>query len=481
MSAVNNDPQFNRLVTDGKESNLHRVISAPQAPDHLDDENSLFLPSASVNYRPYFPNEHRDVEPESAVRFGGQATFRIGNEGYGALARMELHVKLPVIGDSAGGVANPHPLDVGYAGAGTFIDWQPYIGELLNGGLEGQVRIQQGTEVLRTYDCEGIHVKRRLCMDNEGSNKRAAYENGVGRLSASTQSELWLVIPVWSQWGTDDTNYNQMFPTQAFGVPTTIKIDIPRLGQLVQTDVAASNLRVVENGSYDTQGNLSTMFMRLHFVVTNTAERVAFANLTLREGGLSYKVMHSVKEAKFLTTTTTAHTVKVPIERSQNPCAFLVAYVRALDDTKAVGETSEADDARIQPRSSGGVIQRPDAFRYLPISAYYLEDSGKRITPVWSPGTWNSSQMGHVNYFPSTPVDEWACIVFTISPTLENHGMGHTNFSASHKPQLVLELPAIDAAVEGAISTREVTLITYERNTWSGESGQQALDYAGTA
>lgn len=475
------DPKKDQLNRDGKESNLARIISAPQAADHLANDATLHSVSGSQNFRPYY-REHRDVEARNAVKFGQKAVFDLGNEGYGLIDRVEVCVKLPKVGDSAAAAATSHPDDAGYGGAGTFMQWQPNMGELMLGGLDGSLRWKHGTETIRSYTPEQIHVKRRLCMDNEGSSKRAVYENSILRLPQTTQNEQYLYIPLWTPWGVDDSNLHGLFPAHAVGVPLTIEADIPSLGQLIQSDVAAANLRVVSSGAFDTTSVIPEIFLRVHYIVTTVAERVAFANLTNQPGGLRYKVLHSLSMQKQLTSTRTAHQFKIDLNLSQNPCVFTVAFVRFQDDTKAVGDnTAEDNDSRGLPRAVGGVIQRPDWTRFLPIDSWHITDGSQQITPTFSSGYYANSAMGHCSLFPSSPPDDLAVISFSHAPIIENHGMGHTNFSASHKPQFVVNLPAIDDALEGAAQTsREIVVMTFERNHFAFEAGQITLDYHGT-
>lgn len=477
--SLNLDPQQNRLNQDGKEGNLSRYITGIQAADHMDDEATLFTLPAERTSRPYY-RDHRDIEFENTPRFGQKGVFKLKNEGYGLVSGLEFVMKLPRLGDNSQPVATAHPDDVGYGGGGNFLRWQRYIGEFMLGGLDGKIAWRHGTEYVRTTTPEELHTKRLLCTDDIGTAKRNVYDNAVLRIEQDADEEVWLYIPLWVPWGIDGISLNHQWPSHATGVPLSCEINFPRLLQCIQTDVAASNVRVITDGAFDNQGTF-TAFIRAHYNVVSVVERNEWANKTFEIGGLANRVLHSVSEQKVTTTQTGAHTVKIDLEASLNPIVFMVASVRMADDNKEVGVAHEAADVRADPRSVGGVIARPDWLRKLPIDAWYLLDNGQRISPVFSSGYYNNSTFGHCSMFPSSaPGPEHAVVSFSWAPYLEEHGLGHQMPTASTKLQLALELPALPTA-EAALTTREVVLHTYERNRVALERGHFRVDYGGTA
>ena len=481
MSGLDYDPRKNQGNQDGRESNFARMMSAPQAAEHLDSEATLFAVKPSQNVRPYFL-EFRDYDAVKEIKFGSKATFKLDGDGWGPVIGVEAVIELPVIGDSDSTAAAPHPDDASYGGSGTDLAWQPSVGELILGGLNGAVTWRHGTEIIKRVTPEEIRAKRLLSFDNEGTAKRTVYDNGVLRVKQKTNAKRYLIVPLWCPWSPDSIEYGQMLPLDAIGQPTTVEIDIPRLTELVQTDIAASKLRVVNDGAFDTNGVIQNFFLRVHHAVLTMAERNAHAEISMQPGGLRYKVMHSLTEQKQLTTTKTAHTVKVKIQRSVNPIVKIVAFVRMAEDAEAVGTTGAVNDARAVPRSIGGVVQRPDWTRWLPINAWYLTDNGTRITPVKSSGYYNNSTIGgHCALFKSTPPGSNVAVhSFSVAPWEERHGLGQFNATACKQLELNLELPEIDASVETSSATdREIVVMTFERNHYYLEAGQQGNDYCG--
>lgn len=477
MSTVLAASDIGRNLPSGKADDevLSLKILSPPDPDFFGDVDSLHMVTASKNFRPYEIGNFVDVDPVSDAKFGQKCKFKIGNEGKGDLLKVEVCITLPKVGDTDSATSGrEHPLDASYAGSGTFINWQPYIGELIMGGINGTVEQKHGTQNLRRYTAEAIHMKRALCHDNESSNKRAAYENAVQRLIQTTQVERQLIVPLWMAHCTDDTNYHQTKPTHALGIDDVVTFDIPTLAELVQTDVAVGKLAGVTSAGFVGQ---PTVFLRLHYVAKEAEERVLSANMTLAEGGLTYQTLHAVGETKKETTNTGAHKLRIPLEATSTPTSFLVVACRLVDDSKKIDEASEGNDTRAQPRSVGGFITRPEWTRWQPINAWDLLDSGTRVRPTTTMSYWTKSQMGHVNYFPSTPTEDFAVIPFNIAPTVENHGMGHTTFTSYKKPELEIHLPAIDSSLEGAVTTRELIVIHFVRSHWNLESGQQSISW----
>lgn len=129
MTTPYQDPQKDKDPTIGLDQRLALAkVGANDAP-FQSDENSLFMPKAATNVRNY-AMVHKDFVPTtgtSTVTHGQYATFKIGNEGMSNLVAAELYIHLPQVLDSAD--TAHHPSVAGYTGAGTYMNWVPFLAE----------------------------------------------------------------------------------------------------------------------------------------------------------------------------------------------------------------------------------------------------------------------------------------------------------------------------------------------------------------
>jgi hypothetical protein len=77
----------------------------------------------------------------------------------------------------------------------------------------------------------------------------------------------------------------------------------------------------------------------------------------------------------------------------------------------------------------------------------------------------NSLLNGHTNYFPGDFGSNIGWCTFTMYPTIENHGLGHTTLNSMNNPRLLIDLPAM-LSTENASATaqRQIDLFYFERN-----------------
>lgn len=456
------DPYESQQLTIGVDQHLALTRAHVLDAFYINEKASQFLPKPATNIRPY-RRMTKDVQPTGSsstlVAFGQNIKFNIGNEGLPNLAAVEIHIELPKIVDS--GAANLHPADGGYAGAATYINWVPYTGERFLGGGGEPLRWRYGTEVLRTYTCEGIHIKRQLTMDAEGTTKAAAYRNAVGALPDTCAAVRRYQIALWMPHAPDEMNNHQLLPVQAFAQEFQISWKVPTISELVNSDIAATANMVVDPAG----SSGPKVFARLHFVVTEKAERGTLANMCLSSEGLGFQTMHIARETPTTVSGAGAQTVTIDLKNSNNPCVFLAFGVRMLDDTAKHGDAG-TNDTHVPARTVGGLVKRHNWTNWHPWESYQLFDGGSAITDKRNYTDWvNSTCAGLSNYFPCDLGTYLGVIPFSDWPTVENHGLGHLSIATCTNPKLKIGLPAIstyDSTEAG--TSRIVDIFYFERN-----------------
>jgi hypothetical protein len=337
-TTANQDPQQDQQMSIGMDQRLMLNQVGPLDPEYWSEEDSQFLPKPAMAVRNYVLATKDVLATNNGtvnVGFNSLVTFKFGNEGTPNLLAAELHIKLPQLGDS--GAANLHPLAGGYAGAGTMLRYVPYVAErVLCGQAQEPARFRFLNETLRAYTSEGLHIKRALCMDTEGTQKRAAYNNSVGAIPDEATNSLRYRLLVWLPHCGDAADKNMLLPVQAFATEFTWTFRIPPLLQLVQSDVAHANIV-----TQPTTTTTPEMFLRLLYVVTEKAERGTFSNLVLSKRGLTYQTLHIGREQPLLVTGNAASTNNViQLRGSVNPCAACCRQRYSsteLDELAAVG------------------------------------------------------------------------------------------------------------------------------------------------
>lgn len=459
MSTYQN-PEKDVQLNVGLDSRLAYNRNGPTDNDFWSEVDSQFMPKPSMNCRNY-TLEERDVQPaglgSATVAFNTLVNIKYGaSEGYPNLYAAQLYMIMPRLVDS--GATNRHPQDALYAGTGTVLQWQPWLAELVYGRAEPATQ-RFSTEIMRKVAADTLHVKRELCHDSNGTSKRVAYSNSVGAVARSAVTETVFRLPLWLPHTTDEPNFHQILPVQAFATEFTCTLKVPRLLELIQSDVTPANIIPDPAASIP----FPQIFARLYYVVTEKAERGNFANMVLSDTGLVYQVMQASKEVAVTTATTTAHTVTQVIRTGQNPTAFIAVIVRYIDDLKAVGDAAQINDTNVPPRAVGGFIQRPRYMNFQPWNWIELRDGGNRVVSRLTMDEWqNCTIKGISNRFPCDLNTNIAVITFTAWPTVENHGLGHCTPTTLNSPTIAVNLPAVASTETGA--SRQVDIIYFERN-----------------
>lgn len=448
-------------MTVGLDQRLALARVTPLDSEFWSETSSQFLPKPFQTIR-NFTRQTTDILPITGTAsspFGQFVTFKFGNEGFPNLYGAELHITLPKLVDS--GAASLHPEEGGYAGTGTYLRWVPYVAERFLAGSGESAKYRFSTETLRSHVAEGMHVKRALCMDTEGTQKRAAYNNCVGAIPDSAVSTTRYRIQLWLPHCTDDVNKNQILPVQAFAQEFQLSFKVPTLLQLIQSDITTSTNIVTSPLNTHPQ-----IFMRLLYLVTEKAERGTFANQVLSAQGLTYMTMHVARETSVTTTgSTAAVSVTIPIKNSANPAAFCAWIVRFTADLMSVGDTSTHADTNVPPRTVGGLIKRPNWTNFLPWDSVCFFDGGNRITDKRGQDDWqNSTVNGFTCFFPGDFSTNIGVHTFTEHPTVENHGLGHISFTAFQSAKMILDLPALPSTESSTAAVRQVDLMYFERN-----------------
>lgn len=454
-------PQQNGTQTIGKDQLLALPRLAVQSAEYLGSVESLNMPAGSIVVRNYVET-YEDVEPASGtVDFNKWITFKYGNEGYSNLVAAEVCFKLPKL-----------------ATTGAFANWIPYVGERLMGDDDNPCRQSHSTETLREYTSTGIHIKRALCQDNEGTSKRAAYTNSVGSATpvlATDNENQWCFVPVHLPWAIDEWEPRQCAPMHAFANEQQLRFKIPELPALVQTDGVPS----VASGSLE-------CFLRLHYVTTEKAERAAFANLTLRQPGLTYMTQHIGRETPSSSLVgNTGGNIDIDVKNQCNPFAFMAFVVRSPDDLKVSGATALFQDAYVPARAALGVVVRPEPTRFLCWDTVQVLDGGNRVTPLMGRDyLLNSYDKGMSRYFPGDIVTEIGFFSACFQPCVENQGLGHADFTALNAPKVRIHLPDLGVGdyehdninVPGK-NERRVDIFYFERNKIHMRNGQMIRVY----
>lgn len=451
-------------LTVGLDQRLAMARAAVQDSDFQSETASQFMPKASQNCRNY-AIVTKDVLPanngSAIVDWNTWVTFKYGNEGYPNLLGAQLMFTLPRLVDA--GAANLHPSDAAYAGAATFIEWQPFIGELLFGKAD-TARQRFSTETLRNLSAEALHIKRALCHDANGTAKRAAYNNSVKALATSAVTPVLPRLPVWLPHSTDDLNVHQIYPVQAFATENMLQFKMPTLLSVVRSDVATTTNIVGDPSSVtNPDGVKPQVFLRLIFAAVEKAERGTFANMVLSDTGLTYQTMHVAREPSFQTTNTAAHTVTIPIKNSTNPNVFIAFVVRYIDDLKSTGDTAQITDTNTPPRAPAGTIRRPNYLNFQEWNAVALHDGGGRIKEKYSKDELQNCVLtGLSQLFPCDIGTKIGVIPFSLWPSVENHGLGHISMTSLVQPTVRIDLPAVSSKETGA--TRQIDLFYFHRN-----------------
>lgn len=475
-------PQQNGSQTLGKDQLLAINRLAVQAPEYMGAVESLNMPAGSVTVRNYVET-HEDVEPVGTVDFNKWVTFKFGNEGFSNLVAAEVCFNLPRIEDSAN---SDHPEDAGgTAGASTFIDWVEYVGERLLGDDDNPLRFSHSTETLREYTSTGQHIRRRLCQDNEGTSKRASYNNAVSATTDHTHFGRAVYVPLHLPWAIDEWETRQCAPLHAFANEQVLKFKIPPLANLLSTDLAVANCVVAS-------GHSLSCFLRLHYVVTEKAERARFASLTMAAPGLSYMTSHIARETPSASLTgNTGGNIDIEIRNQTNPFHFMAFVVRSPDDLKAVGETGLFIDTYPTRRVNAGTgkVQNPQFTRFLEWDSFQIMDGSNRVSPIYSSNYQGVSYFkGIGRYFPCDISTNIGFFSPCFQPAVENQGLGHGDFTSLNKPILRVTVPTLLATnnrtgaadpeyIAAGTNERRVDVFYFERNKIHMRNGQMIRMY----
>lgn len=456
----NDDPYKHEAATASKEQRLAARREGGSDAEFLDDVTSFFIPNTSFSKARPHDVEFVDINPVNDPKFGQQVKFEIGSEGYAGLVALELHIKLPRLANrlTETNGAYFHPEDgAAYTTAGGLVAdilrWVPYVGEQFQGGENDHLTFSFMNTPIRETTVQQIHNKRVLCAHDKATHKYDNYKNAVGAISDESEVPRRYSALLWTPHGVDGIDYSRIIPMHAFSIPLGVSWKVPKIVDLIQTNILAPGTNVValtENGDL---GGQPEVFIRAMYINMEKSERAKLANTVLNEG-LTFKVQQSMTMEKVYVAGDGAKTVEVPLKYAENPVVYMVATVRMVDDTKAVGE--EADHATLDRTFNSNIVQNPDRYNYLPIDSWQLKDANKSLTGKWSAGQWKTSPLGHTNFFPSTPVCDRAVLTFAVRPGNEAHASGHIGFTHMTDPKLVLELPALPAEEAGGTRVVEV-------------------------
>lgn len=458
----------------------YRVL-APQSAEYLHQTDTLHAMRKGYQSFKNYSLGFVDVQPvQTTPTWGQEVEIRYGNEGYGLLVAAELIYAMPELRDSA--ASNKNPADATYAGAATFLNWKPYVGELLCGNPNE--RFEQGiaTTPLRHYRALGIHCKRAVSM-NTYNGERAAYNERVGANPTTHTGGEIIIHDVHLPWAKDMYDRNHGMPMHAFGSEFYMRWKLPSLRELVQTDLAHANIASSAVGP--------TIRLRLHYVYTERAERAFQASNVISQTGHSYLSHHIAHETAKTSiadvATTQVNEVSIEIKNNQQPCSFIMFVVRAEEDLLQVGEAG-TNDTNSPPRTVGAVVRRPDPFRFLPWNKCWLNDtSGNRLTSEITRGYWRlSSCHGFTRYFPNADrIQNIGIIPFGHFPSQEGLTSGQMPFKVMNQPTLVVELPALvdQTAADGGVGepagvTRRIDVMYIEPNTTTAKNGHMYKKWA---
>lgn len=457
-------PYQNMNQTLGKDHLLTLNRLAVASAEYMGAVESINMPAGSITVRNYVET-FEDVEPTSSIDFGKWVTIKFGNEGFSNLVGAEVCFQLPRVVDNSD-ASDRHPDDSGYAGAGSRINWVDFVGERLLGDDDNPLRFSHATETLREYTSTGQHVRRRLCQDSEGTSKRVAYENCVSASADSTQYARQLYVPVHLPWAIDEWETRQSAPLHAFANEQQLKFKIPPLKALLSTDIGVANILQDTTTPF-------TCFLRLHYVVTELAERTKMASLAMQHPGITYMTSHIARETPSSNLVGLGSgSIDVEIRNQTNPFHFLAFIVRNPDDLLQVGDSATGNDTYPTPRAAGGLIQSPQFTRFLSWDSFEILDGSNRITPKFSRNYQAVSYYkGFSRYFPCDILTNIGFYAPCMQPAVENQGLGHGDFTSNNKPVLRVYLPAVTSTSAdkeelsvGSGLKRRVEVFYFERN-----------------
>lgn len=496
---INSDPRYGKQPTAGREYILGLPKLGISSSEYQNPVNSLFMRTAPVNYRNYFM-EWRDVDPinKSTLRFGDKCVIPYGNESAADLVGSELHFRLPRLYRKDGPFtsANGNPADGTPPGStyqavapsggigpalGDYLEWQPFIGELIQGGLSGKVYQRHGSETTRAHTPHEIHFKRRICEDSEATSKRDVYINGAGGLVDNTNVAVDLVVKNWLPHMPDvGRTYDSMLPMQAFGQQFEYEFQIAPIQECIRTNIPLASL----NTSDGREDSRPIIFMRNYYVVNELAHRNATAMETMTETGIQYQTTHTITERDYeINASNVDLEVAIDIEYNRNPTSFTLITLHYKDDLAAAGTIATAADVDPDPTTkrtynSGGTefIGRPNWLATIPPTAWWVQDSSEKVTNEYSMGPWLNSQVGgHTNFFASTPSEDYALIPWCVAPAVENNGVGQQDFSSMKKPRVHVVVPPNNAK---NVNQKRIARVTnFTRNSFTAVQGQTVRNW----
>lgn len=484
-TTIYSDPKKAQHDTNSREANLGFAKLGPLGPMWLDTTNSLFERSQTMNVRNYY-RTWRDVDPKDAtiLRWGDRVLIQYGNEFNADHYGSELHIKLPKLyrKDLTYTSDDGNPLDATYVSGGKgglatdYLEWDPFIGEKILGGLSGKLYHKHANEPTRVHNPFELHFKRAICTDNEGTSKRDVYINAVGGLVDNTNAAVDLIIPVWLPWAPDvGCSYDHMMPMHAFGEEFVMEWVLPNLQELIRTNIPIASLNVIDTKP--------VIFLRNHYVVNEIAQRNASADETLTDTGLHFKTVHVTSERDTeVAANADAVDVSVQITHNRMPTTMTIITAHYKDDLQAAGSTATAADVDADPTKkrtyNDGTekIGRPNWLATIPINYWWVQDGGERVTPIYTMGAWlNSLINGHANNFASTGTADAAILPWNVSPAVENHGLGHQDYSPMHDPRVYINLPANDA--KNPSQTRVIKVMHVTHNSFTALQANTQRDF----
>lgn len=451
MSAI--DPQLTMEDTKGAESYLSLARNGPLDDEYLSENVSLFKPDTSViKVKNYF-TQWNDYVHNGTISFGSQLVVHLENLGHAFLVSMTMVWKLPKLVNSAD--SNKHPDDVGSTLPATYIRWVPYIAERIIGDEDNFLSIEYGTQPIRQYSSLDIHIKRVLCHDGSG-NRRAAYLNSVlpgsNVAGRNANQPLYVYHNVWVPWGPDKRDNQCWLARYALPLPITFKQRVPNLRNLIQTNVANASTIVADPAGDSTTPTLS---IRLGHIYTETGERAGGALESFADA-ITYKTIHTVREAPKVSISSAAQLVTFNIERSTNPATMICLVVREMND---VGPCEGS--------ATGSNITDPDWTRFLPWDWYELQDSGKRFSNRVTYERWMNDPMhGYTHYFHGEYPNNIICIPLNEHPMDEQNCFGHITTKNAHQFQVAIQLPAHTSA-----NLRQIDCVVFEHHLVYQEAG----------
>ena len=478
-SSVNTDPAYGKKVTVPREQKLGYNLGSQFTPAFASDDTTFLTRHQPQNFR-IAQAQRADIEAKNRaiLRFGDDCRIEFGSELPADLIGCELIVRLPRLYRTDGGFtsSNGNPRDAGYVAAGgsvnDFIEWQPFIGEKLLGGLRNKLLIRHSQDKLRQYSPAEIHFKRLLFHESNNSSARSVYNNAVGALVDNTDVANDLIIPIWLPWAPDKPySLHHHLPMHAFAEPFVIEFPIPDLAELISTNIPIANISAGAVARPD-------IFLRNHFMVRTQEERAMTVNETLNGSQLWFMNVNTVSEREVEVAASASNvTVEVDLTLTKLPCVATLIVAQYKDDLQRVGAVATAADVDADPNTKrtqfiGGseIICRPNWTTTIPLQDWCCIDGPDRVTEVQTMGYWLNSGHGHSRFLPSaTPTSEVAVIPWSEFMTIEDSGTGHMSFEMMKVPRVSVTLPPNDA--KNPSQTRVVRVINITRGTVHAEEG----------